>query len=70
MGNLTRSGVLQGGMELCGASRGNDGARKFSLSCGAGSGWGKTKPCGVGAKTPSFRPAPPHCHPSYKDFHI
>ena len=31
---------------------------------GARQGWLKTKPCGAGAKTPSFGPAPPHCHPS------
>ena len=37
--------------------------RKFSLSCEAGWGWGKIKPYGTRTKTPSFGPAPPHCHP-------
>ena len=64
---LTRSRVLQGGAGLRGAPLGGDGARKFSLSCEAGWGLGKTKSCGAGAKTPSFRtpPAPhaSHCHP-------
>ena len=48
-GKLTKSRVLQGGARICGAPRGGDGVEKFSLSCGAG----------AGAKTPSFKPAPP-----------
>ena len=34
--------------------QGEDGVRQ---------GWGKTKPCGAGTKTPSFGLALPHCHP-------
>ena len=47
-GKLTRSRVLQGGPGLRVALGGGDGARKFSPSCEAGQGWGKTKPCGRG----------------------
>ena len=63
MGKWTRSRVLQGTARLCGALRGGDGVRKFSSSCEARQGWVKTKPYEVGAKTPSFGPALPHCHP-------
>ena len=38
---------------------GGDGVRKFSSLCGAGRGWSKTKPCGLGTKTPSFSPTLP-----------
>ena len=58
MGKSTRSRVLQGGVGLCRAPRGRDGARKFSLSCRAGRRWGKTKSCEAGMKTPSFSPVP------------
>ena len=63
---LTRSRILRGGVGLRGALRGGDGAKKFSLSCGAGQGCGKTKSCGAGAKTPSIRPARPIAIPSPK----
>ena len=62
-GKLTKSRVLQGGAGLYGAPRGEDGVRKYSPSCGVGRGLDKTKPCGAVMKTPSFDPAPPHCHP-------
>ena len=67
VGKLTRSRILWGGVGwggagLCKAPKGRDEARKFSPSCGARRGWGKIKPCGVGAKTPSFGPATPHFH--------
>ena len=52
-----------GGAGLHGATRGEDGVIKFSLSWEAGQGWGKTKPCGAGTKTPSFGPVLPHYHP-------
>ena len=42
MGKLTKSKVLRGGTVLHEAPRGGDRARKFSLSCGTGQGWGKT----------------------------
>ena len=63
VGKLTRNRVLWGGAGLCRAPRGGDGAGKFSPSCGVGQGWSKMKPCGTEVKTPSFGPAPPHCHP-------
>ena len=50
---LIRSRVLQVG----GVSRGSkeqDGAKKIFI---------KTKPCGLGVKTPSFRPTPPRLVP-------
>ena len=55
-------------MEWGGASWGPKGRgwveKVFPVMRGrAGRGWGKTKPCGAGTKTPSFGPAPPHCHP-------
>ena len=62
-GKLTKSKVLWGRAGLRGALKSGDGVRKFFLSCGVGWGWGKTKPCGAGRKTPSFGPTPPHCHP-------
>ena len=62
VGKLTRSRILWCGAGLCKAPKGRDEARKSSPSCGARRGWGKIKPCGVGAKTPSFGPATPHCH--------
>ena len=41
------------------APRGRDGIRKFSPSCGAGQGWGKTKPAGRGRRPhPSTLPRP------------
>ena len=64
VGKLIRSRVLRSGAGFRGAPKGKDGVRKFSSSCGAGQGWSKTKSYGAGAKTPSFRPAPPHCHPN------
>ena len=44
---------------------GSQGVRKGQkkISRYVGRGWGKTKPCKAGAKTSSFRPASPHCHP-------
>ena len=66
MGKLTRSRVLWDGAGLCRALRGKNGVNKFSLSCGVRRGWDKTKPFGVGAKTISFEPALPHCHPYLK----
>ena len=44
-------------------SRGEHGAKKFSLPCGVGWKKGKIKSFGVGVKTPSFgsTPPPPHC---------
>ena len=62
MGKLTRSRVLWDGVGLRGAPRGKDEVRKFSPSCRARRGWDKKKPCGAGAKTPSFKLALPHCH--------
>ena len=63
MGKLTKNRVLWGGAGLCRTSRERDGVRKFFSSCRAGQGWGKIKPCGAGAKAPSFGSAPPYCHP-------
>ena len=63
VGKLTRSRVLRGGVGLREAPRGGDETRKFSPSCGVSREWGKTKPYGVGAKTPSFGLAMPYCHP-------
>ena len=63
VGKLTRSGVLRGRVGIRRAPNEGDGARKFSLSCRARRGWGNKKSCGLGAKTPSFGPTPPHCHP-------
>ena len=60
---LTRSRVLRGGVGLRGALRGGDGVRKFFPSCKVGQKWDKIKPCRAGAKTSSFGPASPHCHP-------
>ena len=60
MGKLIRSKVLRGGHE---APKGGYRVRKLSPSCEARQGWDKTKPCGTEAKTPSFRPTPPHYHP-------
>ena len=58
-GKLTRSRVLRGGLGLHVALRGGDGARKLSLSCEAGRGWGKTKPCERGRRPhPSDSPRP------------
>ena len=64
VGKLIRSRVLRSGSEICEAPRGGDGARKFFQSCGMGrAGDGvRQKPYGVGAKTPFFGPALPHCH--------
>ena len=59
VGKSTKSRVLRGGAGLRGAPKGGGGVRKFSPLCGAGRGWMKTKPCGAGAKIPSFGPAPP-----------
>ena len=59
MGKSTKSRVLRGGAGLRGAPKGGGGVRKFSPLCGAGRGWVKTKPCGAGAKIPSFGPASP-----------
>ena len=44
---------------------GSQGVRKGQkkISRYVGRGWGKTEPCKAGAKTSSFRPASPHCHP-------
>ena len=64
VGKLTRSRVLWDRAGLRETPKGEDGARKFSPSCGAGQGWGKTKPClgggGEGGKDPILwiRPAP------------
>ena len=58
------SRVLWGRAGLYGAPRGGDGVRKFSPSCGAGRGWGKTIPCGAGTKTPSFTPPRPIAIPN------
>ena len=63
VGKLTRSRVIWGGAGFHKASRGRDGVRKFSLSCGVGRGWSKKKPCRAGPKIPSFEPAPLNCHP-------
>ena len=65
VGKLIRSKVLQGGAGLRGVLRGGDGGKKnFSIMQGrVGWGWGKTKLCEVGMKTPSFGPTPPHCYP-------
>ena len=60
---IKKIGVLWGGAGFCSASRGRDGARKFSLSYGAEWEKGKTKSCGAGVKTPSFEPTLPYCHP-------
>ena len=69
VGKLTRSKVLQGGAGLCGVPRGRDGTRKFSQSYGIGQVWDKTKLCKAGAKTSSFGPALPHCHPYNRSLH-
>ena len=45
-------------MGLRGAPMDRDEVRKFCPLCRVGRGWGKTKPCGVGTKTPSFGPTP------------
>ena len=37
--------------------------KKFSPSCRAGHEWGQKNSSEKGVKTPSFDPAPPHCHP-------
>ena len=63
VGQITRNRVLRDMTGFRGAPRGEDGVRKFSLSCGVRRGWDKTKPFGVGAKTISFEPALPHSHP-------
>ena len=38
VGKSTKGRVFRGGARLRGASRGGDGVRKFSLSCGTGGG--------------------------------
>ena len=69
MGKLIRIRVLRDGTGLRKDPKGGDGIRKFSLSCRVGRKWGKTKLCGAGTKTPSFKPAPPHCHPYLQRCH-
>ena len=46
----SRSKVLQDRAGLHRVSRGGDETRKFSPSCRAMQGWGKTKPCRAGVK--------------------
>ena len=61
MDKLTKSRVLQDGVGpvLRGLKGWGWDKKIFSIMWGLG----KTKPFGVGAKTPSFRPVSPHCHP-------
>ena len=61
VGKLTKNRLLWDGAVLREAPKDGDKVRKFSHH--ARQGWDKTKPCGVGAKIPSFGPALPHCHP-------
>ena len=42
----------------------------FLRHAGMGQGWGKTKSCVAGAKTPSFGPALPQCHPYFFFFFL
>ena len=60
---LTKSIVLRDRTGIRDAPRGGDGVGKFFPLYRVGRGWNKTKLCEVGAKTPSFEPVPPHCHP-------
>ena len=62
--NQQKSIVLRDETGLLMALRGGDGIRKFSLSCGAGQRWSKTKSCRPGTKIPSFGLVPSHCHPT------
>ena len=60
---LIQSKVLQCGARPCEATRGGDGARKFSPPCRRRREWSKIKPFRVGVKTPSFDLILLHCHP-------
>ena len=60
---LTKSRVLRYRIGIRDAPRGENGVGKFFPLYRVGWGWNKTKLCEVGAKTPSFEPVPPHCHP-------
>ena len=60
---LTKIRVLRDRAGIRNAPMGGDGVGKFFPLYRVGRGWNKTKLCEVRAKTLSFEPIPPHCHP-------